>query len=94
MNEEYNRDNMEVIAFVHRYDSHDKLSCRVENSAKAAIEWNGNGVDGISGDAPEAVSTEYYDMTGCRVVRPCGFVIKVTRMSDGSVRSEKMRVNP
>ncbi len=94
MNEEYNRDNMEVIAFVHRYDSHDKRSCRVENSAKAAIEWNGNGVDGITNDAPEALSTEYYDLTGCPVGCPSGFVIKVTRMSDGSVRTEKTHVNP
>lgn len=88
----YVRDNMEVVAFVHRYDSRDKLACGVENSGRGAIDWNSAAIDNIASDEHrgEITSVEFYDIYGRRLSVPSGLTIKLSHYSDGSVQTEKI----
>lgn len=92
MAEHYVRDNMEVVAFVHRYDSLDKLACGVENSGRGDIDWNSAAIDNIASDEHrgEITSVEFYDVYGRRLSVPSGLTIKLSHYSDGSVHTEKI----
>ena len=61
---------------------------QILNAARCDVSGY-SAVGSVEADA-KPVKTEYYDMTGNRVCRPSGIVIKVTRYSDGTVRSSKV----
>ena len=63
----------------------------VLNSIKVKVpEGEGSAVDAVDAGVVE-VSSEYYNLSGARVVAPAdGMFVKVSRMSDGSVRTAKV----
>lgn len=84
--EEWNADNLNVVAFVHEHDFDDPAACRVFNCAisKAGV----SGVDAIR-DA-RVTDTEYYGIDGRRLSdRPDGICIVRARAADGSVSVKK-----
>lgn len=56
------------------------------------IYVEGSGVDEISTNVEDVVSTSYFTLTGQHVANPTGLVIKVETMADGSVRSTKTMI--
>lgn len=55
------------------------------------LEFNTTGVKAVQTTNAEAVSTEYYDLSGCRLSAPVkGINISRSIMSDGSVKTEKV----
>ena len=61
----------------------------IVNAAKTGY-ITGTGVESIL-ENPEVVATEYYDLTGRRIMKPeKGIFIKAERRSDGSVKSTKV----
>lgn len=88
----YVRENMEVVAFVHRYDFHDRLKCGIENSGRADIDWDLSGIHDVPSDnfSNSIISVDYYDLYGNKISAPAGFTVKRVRLSDGTVRTEKI----
>ncbi len=65
----YNMDNLGVLAFVHDYDANDKTKCSVANSAAiTSKEFTGisTGFSSVNSDI-EATPTEYYNLMGCKI---------------------------
>lgn len=63
---------------------------RVES---AAITHDFSGIDSVAADGAQPVSTQWYDLAGRRVDAPAaGIYIRVTTLSDGTRRSEKIAV--
>ena len=76
-------DNLVVCAFVI-----DKSTGFIVNANKCKI--NSSGIEKIEG-RNEVTETEYYDLTGRRVSHPeSGIMIKREKLSDGTIRSEKV----
>lgn len=88
VNPTWKKENLQVIAFVSKYNPKNYMDCTVENACQAAIEWHG-GDSGIL--APVAVDgeAEYFTLDGIRVDSPVKGIYIVrrgTRMSKEFVR--------
>ena len=67
----------------------DTATGQIVNAAKTGYIY-GASVENVDGSA-EVTGIEYYDMTGLRCLNPSdGIFIRLTRMSDGSVRTSKV----
>lgn len=69
VNPTWNKDNVEVLAFISNYDPTDYKNCAVDNVAAALIDWNTSGITDAT-ETIESVSAEYYTLSGLRVNRP------------------------
>lgn len=68
----------------------DKTTGFVVNANKCSM--SSVGVESIE-SAPTLVSTEYYDLTGRRILHPSkGIVIRKDKLSDGSVKTSKIQI--
>ena len=77
------KDKLYVAAFIINPDG------TILNSNKVRIE-GGSSVDAV-GSAVKEVSAEYYSLSGVRVDTPRnGIFVKISKMSDGSVRTSKV----
>ena len=77
------KDKLYVAAFIINHDG------TILNSNKAKVDVS-TGVSDIEGGVSE-VSAEYYNLSGVRVAAPGkGVFVKVTRLSDGTVRTSKV----
>lgn len=80
------KDKLYVAAFIINPDG------TILNANKVKVDA-GTSVKAVDTDAFE-VSAEYYDISGARVQSPkTGMYLKVARMSDGSLRTEKLLKN-
>lgn len=78
------KDNLYVAAFIINPDG------SILNSNKVKVETTGGVADAIDSDA-DVAAMEYYSISGVRVKLPeNGMYIKVTRMSDGTIRTIKI----
>lgn len=80
--------NLEVVAFINRYDSKDATSCNVYNSAARHI--GEAGIDSIISDN-EIKSTEYFTLDGRKVSNPDSgiFIVKETD-NNGKINARKI----
>lgn len=87
LEEDWNRDNLSVVAFVHDYDGKDVTNCRVYNSAHSLI--GNSAVEGVVSDM--AGRKEYYTIDGMHLTAPAaGICIEKTRNADGTVTVRKI----
>lgn len=68
-----------------------KKTGRVVNANKFALGTDNNGIGLIDNDA-DIVATEFFDLTGRRVLNPSqGIFIKTEKLSDGSIRTAQIK---
>lgn len=81
------RDKLYVAAFIINPDG------TVLNANKAKVVYDSNTSVDTIGEAASEVSAEYYNLAGVRVVTPQeGILVKVSKMSDGTIRTAKVVV--
>lgn len=93
MDEEWVRDNMEVVAFVNSYDPDAYWNCRVENATMAKIDWGSLSVSEAMRPDRETVHTEWFTIDGtCLYRQPVakGLYIRRDTHSDGTTTSAKI----
>ena len=86
---EWNKDNIQVIAFVHAYDSEDPGKCSIENARIINFET----ILGIEDAAVnnELVKTEYFTVDGVKAdAKAHGLYIEKKTYSDGTVETKKI----
>lgn len=84
LDEEWNANRMEVVAFVAKRDATDKYNCRVLNAAAQAVVETSTAITNASAET-EAFPMARYTLAGTSAsTAHKGFVI--VKMSDGSVR--------
>lgn len=85
----WKRENMEVLVYLYNYDSTDRLSCGIDNSASEPLIKTATG---ISTAATEAAlhETERFRTDGRRASQHDKGII-IVRMSDGSVKKKLVK---
>lgn len=83
-------ENLEAVAFIASHDADDIDNCRVFNAAK----WKtGTTAIGLPTFDNEAVSVEYYDISGRKVAEPTnGLYIRRAIHPDGKVTADKIMI--
>lgn len=84
LDEEWNAENISVVAFVHETDREDVSACKVFNSASRSLGSSGVGMNADS----EIVTEEFYALDGIRLKSaPRGVHIVKSIFSDGGSKS-------
>ncbi len=84
----WDKENLEVIAFISDYDKYDYSLYTIENVDGCKILTSG--VEEVA-DTDEVVSSEYFSVDGKRVDADTkGLVIKISHMESGATKSEKV----
>lgn len=91
IDEEWNLENMEVVAFVNEYDSMSVFDCKVHNSAIAPITISS--VDMLDYDG-EVVEVSYYSLDGLELPEAPskGLCVSKTVFSNGNVKYQKILI--
>jgi hypothetical protein len=84
----WDKENLEVIAFISDYDKYDYSLYTIENVDGCKILTSG--VEEVA-DTDEVISSEYFSVDGKRVDADTkGLVIKISHMESGATKSEKV----
>lgn len=81
LKDRWNAANMQVVAFVSRYDAEDPLKCGVENAA--VLPLGSSGIDAVA-DSAERVPVAYFGIDGTKYSTRPEKGIFITLFSDGT----------
>jgi hypothetical protein len=87
----WNKNELEIVAFISKYNSADPNACDIENVTGCSII--DSGVESVASDSveDEVVNTVYYSTSGTQVAADTeGVVIKVSHLKSGAVKTEKI----
>ena len=89
INPEWNKDNLEIVAFVSTLDPEDQAACIVENAR--AVSFNDfTGIEDIQADS-SVVATEYFTIGGVKTDALChGMYIEKKTFADGGCEIRKI----
>lgn len=93
LDEGWNPDEMEVVAFVNNYDDTEVTNNVVANVESCRLSTTPSGLPVLSTDTL-LLDCRYYDLTGRSTERTAsGVIIRVSRYADGTICTEKL-LNP